>query len=65
ALMRTESRGSHYREDYPESNDEKWLSNIYVTKTDDVEPRYWTENVKQTHIKVSEIEGYKVLATSK
>jgi succinate dehydrogenase/fumarate reductase flavoprotein subunit len=65
ALMRTESRGSHYREDYPESNDEKWLSNIFVTKTEDVEPRYWTENVKQTHIKVSEIEGYKVLATSK
>lgn len=65
ALMRTESRGSHYREDYPESNDEKWLSNIYVTKTNTDEPRYWTENVMQTHISVSEIEGYKVLATSK
>jgi succinate dehydrogenase/fumarate reductase flavoprotein subunit len=65
ALMRTESRGSHYREDFPSSNDEKWLSNICVTKTDDDEPRYWTENVKQTHINVSEIEGYKVLATSK
>jgi succinate dehydrogenase/fumarate reductase flavoprotein subunit len=65
ALMRTESRGSHYREDYPESNDDKWLSNIFVTKTENAEPNYRTEKVKQTHINVSEIEGYKVLATSK
>lgn len=29
ALMRTESRGSHYREDYPEQNDRQWLINIF------------------------------------
>lgn len=43
ALMHTESRGSHYREDYQESNDEQWLSNIYVTKSEDGEPRYHVE----------------------
>jgi succinate dehydrogenase/fumarate reductase flavoprotein subunit len=28
ALMRRESRGSHYREDYPDQDDEQWRKNI-------------------------------------
>lgn len=32
ALKRTESRGSHYRTDYPEENNEGWLKNIVITK---------------------------------
>ncbi len=32
ALMRQESRGSHYRSDYPNLNDEKWKVNIYCRK---------------------------------
>ncbi|MEX1367076.1 MAG: FAD-binding protein [Nannocystaceae bacterium] len=32
ALMRTESRGAHYRSDYPERNDEEWLSNIFASR---------------------------------
>ncbi|MFG6150657.1 FAD-binding protein [Halobacillus sp. B23F22_1] len=65
ALMRTESRGSHYREDYPESNDEDWLSNIYVTKNENGEPAYSVKQTNQTHINVKEIQGYKIVAISK
>jgi len=32
ALSREESRGSHYRSDYPETNDEAYLKNIYIKK---------------------------------
>ncbi|GGC83673.1 fumarate reductase [Thalassobacillus devorans] len=65
ALIRTESRGSHYREDFPESNDERWLSNIYAAKGENGEPEYRVDKTKQTHINVKEIQGYQVVATSK
>jgi succinate dehydrogenase/fumarate reductase flavoprotein subunit len=32
ATMRTESRGSHYRADFPERDDAHWLTNIFVTR---------------------------------
>jgi len=35
ARYRTESRGAHYREDYPERNDEEWLSNVCVQRSED------------------------------
>ena len=31
ALMRTESRGAHYRTDYPEEDNEQWLKNIEIS----------------------------------
>ena len=35
ATLRTESRGSHYRSDYPDRDDENWLTNILVTRHQD------------------------------
>jgi succinate dehydrogenase/fumarate reductase flavoprotein subunit len=30
SLFRTESRGNHYREDYPESDDKNWLAWVVI-----------------------------------
>jgi len=35
ALKRTESRGAHYRSDYPEENNKLWLKNIEISKLDE------------------------------
>jgi succinate dehydrogenase/fumarate reductase flavoprotein subunit len=32
ALLRTESRGAHYRSDYPVENDKSWLKNIVISR---------------------------------
>ncbi len=41
ALYREESRGTHYREDFPERNDADWLCNVLVRQRVDgtLEPR--------------------------
>ena len=33
ALMRGESRGAHFRNDFPERNDEEWLKHTFVNET--------------------------------
>jgi succinate dehydrogenase / fumarate reductase flavoprotein subunit len=38
AIHRTESRGAHFRTDYPERNDAEWLKHIDVTLGGDGEP---------------------------
>ncbi len=34
ALLRTESRGAHYRSDYPKEDNNLWLRNIEISKRD-------------------------------
>ena len=35
SLRRKESRGSHWREDYPYEDDDKWLKHLVVTRDQD------------------------------
>jgi succinate dehydrogenase/fumarate reductase flavoprotein subunit len=35
SLMRTETRGSHYREDHPDRNDDEWLAWIKIRQAAD------------------------------
>ncbi len=49
ALMRQESRGAHYRSDFPKLNDEKWKVNIYCRKEGGgaTEMALFKQNVKE------------------
>jgi succinate dehydrogenase / fumarate reductase flavoprotein subunit/fumarate reductase flavoprotein subunit len=47
ALVRTESRGSHYRSDFPATDNERWLANVFVQQ-DGEQVRVWTEPAKLT-----------------
>jgi len=49
ALMREDSRGAHYREDFPEANYGEWLKNIYIARNGEG-PKLWTEPVKLTRL---------------
>jgi len=50
ALVRTESRGAHYRSDFPRQDDEHWLSNVHLRYKDRSNPRLWTEPVAFTRM---------------
>jgi succinate dehydrogenase/fumarate reductase flavoprotein subunit len=50
ALMREDSRGAHYREDFPRADDTNWLKNIYATLNAG-ELKMWTEPVKLERLK--------------
>ena len=35
AILRQESRGAHFRKDFPETDDQKWKGNIFLQKSED------------------------------
>ena len=51
ALTRRESRGSHYRSDYPESDDSSWLCNVMVQQDSGSTPKVWQEDVAFTRLR--------------
>jgi succinate dehydrogenase/fumarate reductase flavoprotein subunit len=50
ALLRDESRGSHYRADTPAPDDERWLRNVH-TRRDGDRPALWTQPVEFTRLR--------------
>ncbi|WXG43130.1 MAG: fumarate reductase (CoM/CoB) subunit TfrA [Promethearchaeati archaeon SRVP18_Atabeyarchaeia-1] len=50
ALMRSESRGAHYRRDFPKTDNKNWLVNIHIAR-DDGEMKLWTEPIIITRLK--------------
>lgn len=46
ALMRQESRGAHFRSDFPNTDNEKWMKNIYCRKNGESEMVLSTVEVK-------------------
>jgi succinate dehydrogenase/fumarate reductase flavoprotein subunit len=50
ALLRQDSRGAHYREDFPNLDQANWLKNIYAAQ-DGANTQLWTEPVKLDKLK--------------
>jgi succinate dehydrogenase / fumarate reductase flavoprotein subunit/fumarate reductase flavoprotein subunit len=49
ALAREDSRGAHYRTDFPATDNDNWLKNIYLQRDGDG-IQQWTEDVKLTRL---------------
>jgi succinate dehydrogenase / fumarate reductase flavoprotein subunit/fumarate reductase flavoprotein subunit len=56
AYMRDESRGSHYRSDFPFTNNESWYRNITVRRHGD-RPLFDSREVQFTHKQPEDILG--------
>jgi succinate dehydrogenase / fumarate reductase flavoprotein subunit/fumarate reductase flavoprotein subunit len=51
ALLREETRGAHFRTDYPEQDDENGLYNLFLKKGDDGKPFFDKRPVKLEYMK--------------
>jgi fumarate reductase (CoM/CoB) subunit A len=51
ALMRKESRGAHYRNDFSKADNKNWLVNIHIAK-DGNAMKLWTEPIVITKLKI-------------
>jgi succinate dehydrogenase/fumarate reductase flavoprotein subunit len=49
SLLREDSRGAHFREDFPNIDNANWLKNIYLARNG-VGSKSWTEPVKLTRL---------------
>jgi succinate dehydrogenase/fumarate reductase flavoprotein subunit len=49
ALLREDSRGAHYRGDFPETNNTNWLKNVYVAR-DGPKSKLWTAPVSLSRL---------------
>jgi succinate dehydrogenase/fumarate reductase flavoprotein subunit len=59
ALERTESRGTHYREDHPERRDDLWLVNLVFKRNPETgELRLEKRPVDQSVVRLEELEDY-------
>ncbi|MBW1945492.1 MAG: hypothetical protein JRJ51_22065 [Deltaproteobacteria bacterium] len=56
ARCREESRGAHYREDFPDTDNEEWLKNIYQRKGDGFQLELTQKPVVLNRFKREEIE---------
>src|SRR5581483_11060789 len=50
ALERQESRGAHFRAEFPQSDDEAWLVNICMRRGPDDTPEVWRAPVRFTRL---------------
>ena len=57
ALAREESRGSHYRSDFPEPNDSEWLCNVLVQNGPDRDAKLWFDKVKFPRLEPTKAAG--------
>jgi len=50
ALERRESRGAHYRADFPDPDNARWLGNVFMRRAANEQPEVWTEPVRFTRV---------------